>query len=323
MGIGADIVKFFSPNNADQIQENLIPKTVGDFLRHTNQHQNLNAVMVIIRQLTAQGFLIPAGFGKGSPPLNEAYCNYGFDPQEVSYGTYDFLALGFPRIRENFAEAVRAVVVTKVNDAEDIGSGFLVESRMFVTARHCILNMKEVRIPGWNPSNTSLLNIWTPVDDRVDLAVLQFDGDPFPGIPGFQVGNATLLDDVLSMGYPPIPGFESVLVAETAQIAGHLKSTTGQVIGEERSYLDQQTYLLISARVKGGNSGGPVIGRLGKVVGVVCQLPAEAEGRVDTLGYACAIPTKTLSEVLLACLKQSDSVESVKFKTTPHGFSTA
>jgi serine protease Do len=322
LGIGTDIVKFFYLDNANKIQGKFFPRSLGDFLDCTD-YQYIDKVTPIIQRLIAEGFLFRAGTPEDSSPMSETYFAFAFNQDDASYGVYDFLALGFPKIREHFAEAVRAVVVTKVNDAEDIGSGFLVESRMFVTARHCILNMKEVRIPGWNPSNTSLLNIWTPVDDRVDLAVLQFDGDPFPGIPGFQVGNATLLDDVLTMGYPPIPGFESVLVAETAQIAGHLKSTTGQVIGEEKSYLDQQTYLLISARVKGGNSGGPVIGRLGRVVGVVCQLPAEAEGRVDTLGYACAIPTKTLSQVLLACLNQSDSVESVKFKTTPHGFSTA
>ena len=110
---------------------------------------------------------------------------------------------------------------------------------------------------------------------------------------------AEILDDILTMGYPPIKGFDSVLVAETAQVAGYLQSTTGEVVGNEVSYLDGQPYLLITARVKGGNSGGPVISREGKVVGIVAQLPASDSGP-DTLGYAAVIPITTLEALLQA-----------------------
>lgn len=347
MGIGADLVQFFFVHNAHQSTQALTPKSLFEFmiaypqysmLGHPEFSNNLPELGLICRRLAEKGFLFPAGYSTESSLFREIYVSLGFDQNDASYGVYDFVAFGFPKIREHFSEAVRAVVVKKIIDInkgidnqdnlkDDIGSGFLLgnplESRFFVTARHCVLNMKEVRIPGWNPANAPLLNLWTHIDERVDLAVIQFDGDPFPGIPGFRLQNAKLLDDVLTMGYPPIPGFESVLIAETAQIAGHLKSTTGQVVGEQKSYLDRQTYFLISARVKGGNSGGPVIGWQGGVVGVISQLPAEAEGRADILGYACAIPVTTLEQVLQACSCQSNLVQSVKFQTTPYGFSTA
>lgn len=96
------------------------------------------------------------------------------------------------------------------------------------------------------------------------------------------------------------------------------------MVAQEKSYLDDQLYLLISARVKGGNSGGPVIGLAGKVVGVVAQLSAEAEGRPDILGYGVVIPTPTL-EQLLNNRTNSDLVEAHPFTNNEDGneFKTA
>ncbi|MCC5658903.1 serine protease [Nostoc sp. XA010] len=261
--------------------------------------------------------------------FHDTYYSYSeVEPVERDYGTYEFLVFGFPYIRNHFVTTVKPVVVKKIDGSDDIGSGFLVnypsfENSLFVTAKHCIENMQEVSIPEWNCANIPILNIWKLSDKRADLAVIEFGGDAFPKVPSFHISNANILDNILTMGYPPIPGFESVLIAETAQIAGHLKSTTGQIIGKEKAYLDQQNYFLISARVKGGNSGGPVINQYGKVVGIVCQLPAEAEGRTDILGYGCAIPTETLRDFLQACIEQSDSVTKLKFQMTPDGFRTA
>jgi serine protease Do len=138
--------------------------------------------------------------------------------------------------------------------------------------------------------------------------------DPFPGIPGFELQEAQILDDVLTMGCPTVPGFDQMFITETAQIAAELKSTVGHVVAQERAYLGNLPYLLISARVKGGNSGGLVIGREGKVVGVVAQLPAEAEGRLDMLGYGVVVPTSILKQLLQATHSNSDPAERLSFK---------
>jgi serine protease Do len=123
------------------------------------------------------------------------------------------------------------------------------------------------------------------------------------------------------MGYPPIKGFDSILVAETAKIAGYLQSTTGKIVGHEESYLDRQAYLLITARVKGGNSGGPVISSEGMVCGIVAQLPADENG-ADTLGYAVVIPITTLKHILENCSNSSEQVQSLRFTLNENGFKT-
>lgn len=240
MGIAADIVEFFYTSNPNHpLVEGLPefkhfglpePKLLGQFMLHANNF-NRSEILPVIQQLIAQGLLIPTGKAlEGSPPMNETYYSPIYCPDSAAYGMYDFAASGFPKIYNQFKDSVQAVVVTKENEDQDIGSGFSLSSRMFVTALHCILDMKKIEITGWNPYKAPLSNIYISADDRIDLAILKFEADPLPGASGFLCGEAKILDNILTMGYPPLPGFDKVLVAEKGQVAGHLKSTTGQIV---------------------------------------------------------------------------------------------
>ncbi len=58
--------------------------------------------------------------------------------------------------------------------------------------------------------------------------------------------------------------------------------------------------MLITAKICGGNSGGPIVNEEGSVVGVSCQIP-NYEGDIgdyDDLGYGIVIPIKYLFEIL-------------------------
>ncbi|HEY9656266.1 MAG TPA: trypsin-like peptidase domain-containing protein, partial [Crinalium sp.] len=118
---------------------------------------------------------------------------------------------------------------------------------------------------------------------------------------------------VLSMGYPPIPGFENFLVSETGRVAAYLKSTVGQVVTRAESYLDRQDYILISARVKGGNSGGPVVSKTGQVIGVVTAVPGD-NAVTDTLGYGIAIPHQTVMYFLEQVQSQTNEVQRLSYE---------
>lgn len=342
MGLAADIVNFFyseTPQDNDASQE----KSLGDFFNERIRalgSVDISEALKIIRQPTLQGILLYTGSHQhGKPPLSETYRSWDFNSDLAAYGGYDFLVSGFPEIHTHFSSSVRPVVVKKKDDSEGIGSGFLMHNRSFVTCRHCIEDMQSVSLGGWNSQDIPLSKIWVPVDSRIDLAVLDFEDDPFPGIPGFLLENAQILDNILTMGYPPIPGFDAVLVAEKAQVSGlvsaeHIKSRTtlkssiGQIVATEKSYLDRQVYLLISARVKGGNSGGPVIGKYGCVAGIVTQLPAGSEGQPDLLGYGAAIPAHILGAMVEACNETGGrtgdgiSVEPLRFSMLNEGFCT-
>ena len=326
MGIAADIVDFFHASKANYSSATTLqPKTVGDFLASKNWPPDLLfSVPVWCRKLCDAGLLISAGTGRGSPPVCECYYSYAFDEDAGRYGEYDFLVQGFPFIRDHFAAAVLAMEVQLQDGTHSIGTGFLLEDHRMLTARHCIEGsprqpIVDVWIHGWDRHAHPLIEAAALTDDRADLALLTFDGDPMPGIPGFRLRDGSVLEDVLTIGYPQIRGFDSVLVAETAQVAGHLKSSTGQVVGSERSYLDGQPCYLITARVKGGSSGGPVIGKDGHVLGLVTSLPADS-GEVDTLGFAVAVAQPAIRALLGAAASRSDHLQTLRFEHTRRGF---
>lgn len=329
MRLATQIYNFFSINSAVVAmnvsgQSSVTPKSLGDFIKENiEQVGELFALSGICHRLIDAKLMMKAGTHFiGSPPLNECFYSIGYDSQFIEYGICDFIAFGFPYIRSHFVNSVRAIVVETANNDLSIGTAFLHKSRCLVTAAHCVRNMRKIEIRGWNSSIAPLQDIFVSVDEQCDLAVLRFTNDPFPNIPGFDLETSQILDDVLVMGFPPIPGFETTLTSESAQIAGHIQSTGGQLVASSKSFLDKQDYLLVSARVKGGNSGGPVINRRGKVIGVVAGSPSGANGELDSLGYGAAVPSAVLSDLLWKANLGSAEIRRVPFERIPSGFKT-
>lgn len=333
MGIGIEIIKFFDLANGHPYRGQIAPRSINEFVQTQNQYYpNL---WQIVERLEHAGYLWNMGNSNESdlpqPWFNRLYFSNPMANNGLEYGIMDFVALGFPEVHRHFQESVVAIRVVEADGKDNTGTGFLLENRRLVTALHCIQNMQEVCIDGWNAAHAPLTHIWTFRDERIasssegdkrpDLAILQFADDPFPGIPGFKLQEAQLLDEVLTMGYPHVLGFPPVLIAETAHIAASLKASVGKVVAQEQSYLNGLSYLLISARVKGGNSGGPVIDREGKVLGIVAQLSAEAEDRLDILGYGVVTPATTLQRLLDNCVNP-DLAEAYPFTSTDVGFKT-
>jgi len=64
--------------------------------------------------------------------------------------------------------------------------------------------------------------------------------------------------------------------------------------------LDSQDFLLFNARVKGGNSGGPIINKHGLVTGMLVQIPISSEdsSKIDNLGYGIAVTGQSLLDAL-------------------------
>jgi serine protease Do len=200
-------------------------------------------------------------------------------PKNILYGSVDFAILGFPYVRKYFSKSVVPILVKNLQGDDDIGTGFFVKPNKLVTAAHFVRDITKIQLldnnDGFGFKNLESIQVPMDAKGNPDLAILTFSENL--DVPCFQLGQGEVLDTVLTIGYPPIPGFLKVQIAETAQIAGHVKATTGSVVGIGESYLDGLTMLLISARVKGGNSGGPVINTRGEVVGVVASTPSESE----------------------------------------------
>ena len=321
MDIAADIIKFFYRELPDFGGINAA--TTADFINsYLGYPGKLEDILKYCQQLEALGYLIPY-FNPQDSALDKRYYAPKFDQRDASYGVYGFKIFGFPLIRQRFSESVIALIPTKADGDDDIGSAFLMESNYLVTARHCIIGMKQVIIQGLNTEETQIENIWIPADDKIDLAIIKFNQKPFSNAYEFQTQKGHLLDEVMTMGYPPIPNFDAILVAETAKIAAVLKSTTGEIIAHEAAYRTRQNYFLISARIKGGNSGGPVIGKDGRVIGVVTEYSSGGDSSnpvADTLGFGVVTPVETLETFLEESLNFSDKVKNLAFEMLEDGF---
>ena len=239
-------------------------------------------------------------------------------------------------MRDLFEDAVRPIILNQGDKErpEDIGTGFVVNSNYafddnfyFVTARHCIPPQNRIYVPAFLPPKKPCVpeNIYVPENDQIDLAVIKFVFKE--AIPGreqnFWMGTPEILDEVMTMGYPPIQGFiDAIQVAEVSKISSFLKTTEGRITGEGQHYWGgKEDHFLISARVKGGNSGGPVINKKGEVVGVIIELLKNGE-ELDKLGYGVAINVHVLKKMIEKIEGKGDEIEikELNFEIFENGF---
>jgi serine protease Do len=300
-GLAAEIVHFFWDAYSLDAEGKLTPRTLNDFLNncppyHDKLYPDLGLeIRRFCHRLIAEGLLFSVGFDQSQkPPYNEQFLSYFFSREMASYGSYEFVAFRFPKVVEHFSNSVVKLVITR-GCQQDIGTGFLMEDGVIITAAHCLPDGATVAIEGWDPAVAPLSRIlrfgdygsnpFVLTPSKIDVALLEFKSDPFPEARKFRLWGESTLDDILVMGFPHISGFQSGLIA-----------STGQVISKEMSTARNQPLIIFSASVKGGNSGGPLINHYGKVVGLVTNL-AEEDSDVRKLGYGLATPAQSILDL--------------------------
>lgn len=226
---------------------------------------------------------------------------------DIQYGAFDFKFNDFVFTFEKFKESVIPIEGVKSNGDHDIGTAFYIGENMFVTAAHCVTGLEKFKLL-INDSPIRLNEVWLSAKDNpgiYDIAIIVAQA---PNLRPFQLSNPNILDNVLLMGYPPIPGMNPILISEKASISTDLqrliqKTAKGQIVSEDAtSYMSPMDYFIINARVKGGNSGSPVINECGKVVGMVFEIPFDNKGgseggRYDIMGFGICFPSKYIHEL--------------------------
>ena len=171
-----------------------------------------------------------------------------------------------------------------------IGTGFLVGPRTIATARHVVDGISEFVVACEDKVGLPYARVRRYPDEKVDVAVIDLVADA-PMRPFTLSNSHSLMEEVVVMGYPPIPlSSDAFLVANRGEIGAEVKLLGGE-----------HQVLVVSCLLRGGNSGGPVVNRRGAVVGIVSrnlEAGLEVEGGLNEgLGYAAAFTSEWIQDL--------------------------
>jgi serine protease Do len=203
------------------------------------------------------------------------------------------LILGFPYIYRSTKNFVLPLEYTDRDDLKQIGTCFIFGNYL-VTAKHCLEGAKTISIRGISVEILEKCNFLVSENDLMDLAVAKLPASLGSTISYYD--QPSVLDSVITLGYPRIPGYHNFLAVENATVSARFTATRGAVAAMAIDFWIKEKLVLITARIKGGNSGGPLIRHDGSLVGVSVNLPV-GEGDYDDLGYGVAIPSQFIIEI--------------------------
>lgn len=208
------------------------------------------------------------------------------------------LVYGFDYIYRYYTDKVIPIIAYMEDGTQAMGSAFKFHKGI-VTARHCVEDGAQFAIKGYSKQQLENSKVYVSQNPAIDIAYIDM------GLMSHtHCDTPKILDDVLVMGYPKIPLFLNFLTAEKAAISTMAKyrmtPTTGAITAiapNVYTYKDTDL-LLITARIKGGNSGGPIINKRGCVVGVAFSQPYFEGNSYDDLGYGIGMPITVLDRII-------------------------
>jgi serine protease Do len=131
------------------------------------------------------------------------------------------------------------------------GTGFAIAANWLLTNAHVVEGCKRVAAKSVGDSGRVI------ADETNDLALLEFPANSFVSPLAFSGKQLALGESVVALGYP----LRSILAESLNVTVGNVSSLAGP--GNDSRYLQ------MTAAVQHGNSGGPLLGLNGAIIGVV------------------------------------------------------
>lgn len=300
------LMMYFSPNHKDESGKSISSrnKTVSHFLdtyyKTDVGEYSVNGFDVVkICEILYEKNLMLKTRSDGSLGLQNNYlCNMGMlEDSPMWRNMLNSIVYGFEYIYEKNKDIVIPVVWDKDDEGYAAGTAFKYFHGI-ATAKHCLTDVKNLMIKGFSAAELQNSHIYIHQNDGVDVAFIEMGT-----MENFEVfpEEGKVLDEVLVMGYPKIPAFTDMITAERSSIAAKAEArqttTTGSVVSFGTQYLMGCEMMLITAKVSGGNSGGPVINDKGSLVGITSCL-TDGEGDYDNLGYGVISPVQYLMDIV-------------------------
>ena len=197
----------------------------------------------------------------------------------VSDDVPEAVRVEIPRLAKGSAERRAQRLTVRVRNVSclgvGVGSGFAIARDVLVTNRHVLAGAELVEVSTWDGRTLSATAAEVGVLGDLGLAYVR-----------------GRLPQVGSYGAAPTPGDEVTVVGYPA--GEELTLAPGTVIDLKdgrRGYGIEGRIMRVTSHVEPGNSGGPVLDRRGKVVGVVYAY------EIGT-GFGLAIPVDTLRRLV-------------------------
>ena len=181
---------------------------------------------------------------------------------------------------------------------QQVATGFFVsDAGYLVTAHHVIAGLTDIKVV---MSPRQVLRARTvKIDEGSDLALLKVDAiTPFVYLSHSNGVPAGM--DVITMGYPQV------------SVLGITTKVTRGIVNSERGMRDDPNSFQFSAEVQKGNSGGPLIGPGGMVVGVVRSKLDAIKMSKATSDLPQNVNFATKSSVLLKFLADTPGIPSTR-----------
>jgi S1-C subfamily serine protease len=177
---------------------------------------------------------------------------------------------------------------------QSLGSGFVIDKTgHIVTNYHVISGATRVQVSfsGQDEINATVVGS----DPSTDIAVLKIDTHSRALTP-LTLGNSDAVDvgdPVFAIGNPF--GFTRTLTA------GLVSALQRQIVAPNSLQIDG--VIQTDAAINHGNSGGPLIDRDGRVIGVTSQISTGTTGEQGNIGIGFAIPVNTVRNVAAQIIK--------------------
>ena len=205
---------------------------------------------------------------------------------------------GFKKIVEYYSDKVLPLIHIKGNGSESIGTAFILYGGL-VTAKHCIDGAQRISIKSVSKEQLESAKFYTHQNTELDLMFIEIENFHYDLVD--YVNEPYELDDIITMGFPKIPGFTDFMTKEKAIVASIPSSRLAKSVGAVAAIADEifakESLFLITAKIRGGNSGGPVINYKGEIIGVSTQEPLVNSNEYDDLGYGVAVPIKFVIDI--------------------------
>ncbi|WP_346985221.1 S1C family serine protease [Chryseobacterium sp. POE27] len=201
---------------------------------------------------------------------------------------------GFEFIYDHYKRYVIPILNIDNKGDQSIGSAFIYRGGI-VTAKHCIEGANKIAVKGISEEDLKSAIFYISPKKGMDLIYIKLPSDITDSI--YFKNEVNILEEVMALGYPKIPGFHNFLTAEKATVSARYTATRGAVVSIAEDIWIREDLILITAKIQAGNSGGPIINDKGMVVGVAVNIPT-GEGKYDDLGYGTVIPISFADNII-------------------------